>query len=115
MVEQVQTQSENARHLILSYRNKLYYVSGVNVSFREGETAHKAVFHALGVLDNHLQDLEIEIPNRIYELLLEYAKRDDKDLILTLTTDGKDFNHALVSETWLRIYVNERNTKRYVV
>jgi hypothetical protein len=113
--DQLEAGSENARHLILSYGNKLYYVSSVNVSLRKEESTQKAIFHALGVVDNKMEDLELEIPKGIYEVLVEYAKANDPELVLALYVEGSEFKWTTISETWLRHYVNERFAKTYVV
>jgi len=115
MNEQIEAQTENARHVVLSYKNKLYYVSQVNVSFCEDAPTQKAVFHAISVLDNSLQDLVIDIPRNVYDVLVEYAKLNDPNLILAVHVDGVDFKWSLISESWLRQYVNDANAKRYVV
>jgi hypothetical protein len=115
MEEGIESRSENTRHVILSYGNKLYYVSSVNISLRQGEPMQKAVFHALGIVDNKIEDLELEIPKSIYEVLVNYAKRDDPDLVLALYVEDGEFKWTTMSETWLRHYINESHAKNYVV
>lgn len=115
MEEKLETRSENARHVILSYRNKLYYVGSVNISLRQGEPMQKAVFHAVEVMDNKIEDLALEIPKSIYEVLVNYAKLDDPDLVLALYVEGGEFKWTTMSETWLRHYVIESHARNYVV
>jgi len=111
----VETRSENARHVILSYKDKLYYVSTVKVTYCEGEEVHKAVFHAKDTAGGHVEELDLDIPQRLYEILLEYAKIDESDLILVLHVERKEFKWGLVSESWLRRYTNKKVTSDYVV
>lgn len=90
-------------------------MSSVNVSFRKEEPRQKAIFHALGIIDNKLEDLDLEIPLGIYDILVEYEKADDPDLVLALYVEGSEFKWTTISETWLRHYVNKRFVKTYVV
>jgi len=115
MEDRLESHPENARHVILSYANKLYYVSSVNISLRQGELMQKAVFHALGIIDNRIEDLELEIPKNIYEVLVNYAKRNDPDLVLALYVEDGEFKWTTMSETWLRHYINESHAKNYVI
>lgn len=115
MEEGIEAHSENARHVILSYGSKLYYVSSVNISHRQGDPKQKAIFHALGVIDNKMQDLELDIPQNIYEVLVEYARQDDPDLVLALYVENGEFKWTTMSETWLRNYMSERSVKSYII
>jgi hypothetical protein len=114
MEERIEARSENARHVILSYGSKLYYVSSVNISDKQSDPMQKAVFHALGVLDNKKEDLELDIPKSIYEVLVEYAKLDNPDLVLALYVENGDFKWTTMSETWFKNYMNEGSVKKYV-
>ena len=111
----VETRSENARHVILSYRDKLYYVSTVKVHLNEGKETHRAVFHAKDTAGGQLEDLDLDIPQKLYEILVEYTETDDSDLILILHVDGEEFKWGLVSERWLRRYMNSHIATSYIV
>ena len=114
MGERVETRSENARHVILKYENDLYHVDKVNVQYSEGKKVYSAVFRAKRVGSGQLVDLGFDISQNLYDVLVEYTKLDDSDLLLVLHVDGKDFKWSFVSESWLRRQV-ESKVSRYVV
>ena len=115
MEERTVTKSENARHIILNYEDTIYYVGTINVRLREGELKHDATFHAKNPSDNLYYDLEFEIPQTLYEILVEYTKMANPDLILVLALENKVFKWSLVSESWLKNYSNKANPSHYVV
>jgi hypothetical protein len=116
MAEQTEVKSENARNVILSCGSGVYFVSRVNVQVREGAGRFKAVFHAVRMADHQLQELNVEISQAVYDVLVEYARMDKVDLILVLHIDGEDAKWCLMSENWLRNQPCERRGKReYVV
>lgn len=101
-VEHTEVKAENARNVILSYNEKIYYVNGVNVQIQEGTDKIKAIFHAKRAGDNFLQDLDIEISKAMYDMLVEYAKLDKLDLIMVLQIEGANSKWCLMSEDWLQ-------------
>jgi len=107
--------SENSRNVILSYQDTVYYVNKVNVQFREGADMHKAVFHARKAKDVSFQDLEVKISQAAYNMLIEYAKLDNFDLILVLRIDGNESKWCLMSEEWLKKRVGENGKVCYIV
>lgn len=108
------TCSKNSRHIILSYCGKIYYVDLVQVHFCEGKKLHNAVFHAREARDSQFRDVGLEIPHRLYDILVEYTKLDNADLILLLNVGNASFSWGLISETWLKQYTNKDNVKKYV-
>ena len=115
MGENSQVKSENARNVILSYQDTVYYVNKVNVQFQEDADLLKAVFHARKAKDTRFQDLEVEISQAAYNMLIEYAKLDDFDLILVLRIDGNESKWCLMSEEWLKKRVGENGKVCYIV
>lgn len=115
MGEHSEVKSENARNVILSYCDAVYFVNKVNVQFREGVDMLKAVFHARKAKDEHFQDLEVEISQAAYNMLIEYAKLDDFDLILVLRIEGNESKWCLISEEWLKKRFDENGKVFYVV
>jgi hypothetical protein len=113
--ENSQVKSENARNVILSYQDNVYYVNKVNVQFREGADTLKAVFHARKEKDKHFQDLEFKISPAAYNMLIEYAKLDNFDLILVLCIEGNESKWCLMSEEWLKKRVGENGKVCYIV
>ena len=111
----VEVKSENARNVILSYRDAVYFVNKVNVQFREDADTLKAVFHARKAKDEHFQDLEVEISQAAYNMLIEYAKLDNFDLILVLRVDGNRSKWCLMSEEWLEKRAGENGKVLYIV
>jgi len=111
----VEVKSENARNVILSYRDAVYFVNKVNVKFREDADTLKAVFHARKAKDTHFQDLEVEISQAAYNMLIEYAKLDNFDLILVLRVDDKASKWCLMSEEWLKKRAGENGKVLYIV
>jgi hypothetical protein len=111
----VEVKSENSRNVILSYRDAVYFVNKVNVQFREDADTLRAVFHARKAKDQHFQDLEVEISQAAYNMLIEYAKLDNFDLILVLRIEGNQSKWCLMSEEWLRKKVGENGKVCYVV
>jgi hypothetical protein len=107
--------SENARNVILRHNDKLYYVNRVSVHFREDEKTHRAVFHARRAIDNKTEDLSIEINQRLYDVLVDYAKLDNYDLILILQIEGNSSKWCLVTENWLKHGASENNAGKYVI
>jgi hypothetical protein len=114
-MEHSEVKSDNARNVILSYNDKIYYVNGVNVKVQEGADKLKAVFHAKRASDNTLEDLDIEISQETYDILMEYAKLDKLDLIMVLQIEGKTSKWCLMSEDWLRNQGRTAGCKSYVV
>lgn len=94
---------------------KLYYVSAVSVCLDEGQKAHKATFHAQTVEDSKRCDLDLEIPQNLYDTLVEYTKLGNPDLILMLFHENNTFKWSLMSESWLKQYSNMNNIDKYVV
>lgn len=108
--------SDKARNVILSYEDTVYFVSRVNVQFHEGDKTHKATFHAKRVVDNHMQNLDLEISQSLYDFLVEYTKMDNFDLVLILHIENGGSKWCLMSENWLRNYHTSRNTNvQYVI
>lgn len=101
-MEHTEVKSENARNVILSYNDKIYYVNGVNVKIQEDTDKIKAIFHAKCVADNAFEDLIIEISQGTYDILMEYARLDKLDLIMVLRIDGADAKWCLMSEDWVK-------------
>jgi len=114
-MEHSEVKSDNARNVILSYNDKIYYVNGVNVHVQEGADKLKAIFHAKRASDNALEDLDIEINQGTYDILMEYAKLDKLDLIMVLQIEGNSSKWCLMSEDWLRNQVNSAGSKSYIV
>ncbi len=115
MGEHGEVKSENARNVILSYRDNVYYVNKVNVQFREDTNLLKAVFHARAAKAEQFQDLEVEITQAAYNMLIEYAKLDNFDLILVLRIEGNESKWCLMSEEWLKQQVGENGKAFYIV
>jgi hypothetical protein len=116
MEKSSEVKSEKARNVILSYEDTLYFVSQVNVQFHEGDKKHKATFHAKRIADNHMQDLELEISQSLYNVLVEYTKMDNFDLILILHIETSGSKWCLMSENWLRNCQIDRNTNvQYII
>ena len=107
MAEHSEVKSDNARNVILSYGDSVYFVNKVNVQLQEGKTDKlQAIFHAKRLPDNDPQDLKIEITQKLYDLLIEYAKMDKFDLILILQIHGNESKWCLMSENWLNNQAN---------
>jgi hypothetical protein len=101
-MEHAEVKSDNARNVILSYNDKIYYVNEVKVQIQDDDVDKiRAVFHAKRAGDNSAQDLDIEINKATYDMLLEYAKLDKVDLILVLQIEGTNSKWCLMSEAWL--------------
>jgi hypothetical protein len=113
-VEHNEVKSDNARNVILSYNDKIYYVDSVAVKVHEGEEKLKAVFHAKRASDSTLEDLDIEINKGTYDILMEYAKLDKLDLIMVLQIVGSTAKWCLMSEDWLRNQVQATATTCYI-
>jgi len=107
--------SENARNVILSYNEKIYYVRGVNVKIKEGADEIRAVFHAKQVADNVYKEIDIGITKNIYEALMEYAKLDKLDLIMVLQIDGANSKWCLMSDEWLANQSSIARKPNYIV
>jgi hypothetical protein len=115
LTEKVETRSDNAHHLLLSYDGALFYVSAVRVHLSKGDAKHKAIFCAKEINDGPSKDLAMEIPKNLYDVLLRYVRLNDPDLILLLDVDGGEFKWSFTSETRLRQYLSKDNFRRYVV
>jgi hypothetical protein len=107
--------SENARNVILRHNDKLYYVNRVSVHFCESGRTHRAVFHARRAIDNKNEDLSIEINRKLYDVLVEYAKLDNYDLILILQIEGNSSKWCLITENWLKRGANGNDASKYVI
>jgi hypothetical protein len=114
--EQSEVKSENARNVILTYGESVYFVNRVNVQVSEGKDLLKAIFHARRVADNQPEDINVEIKPNIRDVLVEYAKMDKLDLILVLQIQGNDAKWCLMSENWLKNQTPEQPKKTsYIV
>lgn len=103
MAEHSEVSSDNARNVILSYGENVYFVNKVNVQMQEGNSDKlKAIFHAKRLPDNQPEDLNIEISQKLYDMLIEYAKLDKFDMILVLQINGAESKWCLMSENWLQ-------------
>ena len=114
-MEHSEVKSDNARNVILSYNDKIYYVNGVNVKVQEGADKLKAIFHAKRASDNTHEDLDIEINQATYDILMEYAKLDKLDLIMVLQIEGAASKWCLMSEDWLKNQFHSSGTAGYIV
>ena len=114
-MEHTEVKSGNARNVILSYNEKIYYVSGVNVQIQEGADKIKAVFHTKQIADNTPQDLDIEITQATYDILIEYAKLDKLDLIMVLQIEGAKSKWCLMSDDFLRGQLPSVGYRGYLV
>jgi hypothetical protein len=114
-VDHNEVKSENARNVILSYNDTVYYVDSVNVKVQEGADKVKATFHAKRASDNTPQDLDIEISPSIYDVLMEYAKLDKLDLIMVVQIQGSDSKWCLMSEDWLQNQARKITSQSYIV
>jgi hypothetical protein len=115
VTEQSEVKSDNARNVILSYGESVYFVNKVNVQISEGEERLKAIFHARRVADNQPEDINVEIKQSVYDMLVEYAKLDKLDLILVLHIEGNDAKWCLMSENWLRNQLSKDDKTSYIV
>jgi hypothetical protein len=114
-MEHTEVKSENARNVILSYNEKIYFVNGVNVKIHEGDEKLQAVFHAKRASDNASQDLDIEINKATYDVLIEYAKLDTLDLIMVIKIDGAESKWCMLSEDWLKNQLSTTSSSAYIV
>ena len=114
MKDRVETRSDNARHVILKYENTLYHVDRVTVKPKKGQEMYNAVFSTKRLKDSQTMDLGLEIPRNMYDILMEYTKLGDSDLLLVLNVEGDDFKWGLVSESWLRQQTSSK-VNRYVI
>ena len=115
MAEHSEVKSENARNVILSYGENVYFVNKVNVQIEEGTEKLQAIFHARRLPDNEPEDLNIVINQKTYDVLTEYAKLDKIDLILVLQIAGDDAKYCLMSENWLQNQTSCAAKNAYVV
>jgi len=113
--EHSEVKSENARNVILSYGENVYFVNKVNVQMNEGAEKIKAVFHARKLPSNEPEDLDIEIGKKVYDMLMEYVKLDQLDLILVLKIQGEDAKWCLMSENWLKNQAIGAGKTTYIV
>ncbi len=114
-MEHSEVKSDNARNVILSYNERIYYVNAVNVKVQEGADRHRAIFHTKRASDNVEEDLDIEINQNTYNMLTEYAKLDKLDLIMVLQIQGLDSRCCLMCEDWLRKQYDSASKSSYVV
>jgi hypothetical protein len=110
-----ETRSEKARQVILKAEEKLYYVSSIKVQLRECQNVHRATFHVQAVEDNQHCDLDFEIQQNLYDMLVEYTKLGNPDLILLLFHENNTFTWSLISESWVKHWSNIHNLDHYVV
>jgi hypothetical protein len=115
LMEKVEARSGNAHCVILSHNGTLFYVSTVRVHLCKGGTKHKATFCAREANDGTSEELAMEIPQNLYEVLLRYVGLNNPDLILVLQAQGDEFKWGFTSETWLKQYSCRDNFRKYVV
>jgi hypothetical protein len=100
--------------MILSYNDKVYHVSAVNVNLNDGKELHDAVFQAKEVPANTHCDLHFQIPPMLCDILIEYAKLDNPDAILVVNVKDNKFSWNVLSEAWLKHSANCQNVKSYI-
>ena len=71
-------------------------------------------FRAKRVDGGQLVDLDFDISQKVYEVLVEYTKLDDSDLLLVLQIENNDVKWSFVSDSWVR-QQSESKTHRYIV
>lgn len=81
----------------------------MNVKVQEGVEKLKAIFHTKSVQDNTPQELNIEISQGIYDILVEYAKLDKLDPILVLHIEDGSSKWCLMSDDWLKNPTSNNN------
>jgi hypothetical protein len=113
--EKVETRSEKARHVILKYENMLYHVDTVNVDFSEAKQMYNAVFRAKRLNDNRSFDLGFDITQKLYDVLVEYTKLGNSDLLLVLEAEDEEFKWSFLSENWLHQQEINSKVSRYVI
>jgi hypothetical protein len=87
----------------------------VNVQFQEDTPVFKAVFQARAAKADQFQDLDFEITQAAYKMLIEYARLDNFDLILVMRIEGNESKWCLMSEEWLKRQVGENGKAIYIV
>jgi hypothetical protein len=114
-MEHSEVRSDNARNVILSFNDRIYYVNSVNVALQEGEDKIKAVFHTKRATDNVQEDLNIEINQNTYDILMEYAKLNKLDLIMVMQIENGKAKYCLMSEEWLKNQPQPTGSRGYIV
>jgi hypothetical protein len=115
MSEHTEVRSDNARNVILSYQDTVYCINQVNVQVKEGADKLRAVFHGRKIGDNKPKDLEMEISQAAYDVLLEYAKLDKLNLVLVLQIEEGNAKWCLMDENWLKSQINAMTKPSYIV
>jgi hypothetical protein len=115
VVEHTEVKSENARNVILSYQDVVYYINQVNVQIQEGQERVKATFHGKKIGDNQLKQLEMEISQAAYNVLLDYAKLDKRDMMLVLEIEGGEAKWCLMDENWLKNQIGMGPKPSYII
>jgi hypothetical protein len=90
-------------------------VSAVNVKVHEGQRVHLATFHVQSVDDNVHCEMVFEISQDLFDVLVEYSKLGNPDLVLLLFHENDSFRWSLLSESWLKRYSNLTGLNQYVV
>jgi hypothetical protein len=90
-------------------------VSAVNVKLDDGQRVHKATFHAEAVDGSERRDLDFEIPQDLFDVLVGYTKLGNPDLVLLLFHENGSFRWSLLSESWLRQHSSMAGFSQYVV
>ncbi|MCW4035312.1 MAG: hypothetical protein NWF03_08110 [Candidatus Bathyarchaeota archaeon] len=111
---QKEAKSENARHVILSYGNNLYHIDKVSVQESTADSNYNAVFRAKRLADNQMLELDFEISQKLYDVLMDYTGLDNPDLLLVLYFDNNDFTWRFVSDAWVRQQISSK-VNRYIV
>jgi len=114
-MDHTEVKAGNARNVILSYKEKIYFVNGINVKIQEEAGKINAVFHAKRASDNSVHDLDIEINQATYDILMEYARLDKLDLVMVLQINGIQSKWCLMSEDWLKSPLTKMSKTSYVV
>ncbi len=115
MVEHTEVKSENARNVILSYQDVVYYINQVNVQIEEGQEKVKATFHGKKIGDNKPRSLEMEISQNAYNVLLDYAKLDKRDMMLVLEIHDGEAKWCLMDENWLKNQIGMGPNPCYII
>ncbi len=115
MVDHTEVKSENARNVILSYQDVVYYINQVNVQIQEGHEKVKATFHGKKIGDTQAKELEMEISQAAYNVLLDYAKLDKRDMMLVLEIADGEAKWCLMDENWLKNQIGMGPKPSYII
>ena len=105
---------ENVRDIIFSLEGTVYFVSKMLVENEENGLL-TVVLTAKRLETERMEELRVSVPPGVVEVVGDYVRRNEYDLLLVIVVQNKAVHWAFVSDSWLKRQLNAGAMRGYVV